>query len=123
MSQIKDMPELNWTEEARREIKLSGKELLRQCDVAYRIGDLAVVGLFYTSYTAPPWMIFALAEGITVTDLLDFRRLALLIPPGTQTAIRSDFKDGLRFAKLYGFTDTGHRYTFGDDTFSLFRRK
>ena len=109
MKEIKEIPDLAWTEQARREIALTGQALLDQSDFAWVIGNLAICGLLYRNFLNPPWFWFALTEGITIRDLIDFRRLKELIPQGALTAVDESFGEGMRFARLYGFEDTGLR--------------
>ena len=118
MNPIEALPDFNWNEIAEREIKMTGPELLAQSDFAWSIGSVAVCGLIYRTLTSPPWFWFALSVGVTFRDLIDFRRLATLIPKGTTTAISEDFPLAKRFAEFYGFVNTGHAY----DGYMIYRR-
>lgn len=107
MNPIKELPNLPWSETARKQIMETGPDLVAASDVAYRIGDIAAVGLIYESYTSPPWFWFALAEGVTMRHLLDFTRLKDRIPYGALTGVDADNKTELRFAEFYGFKRLG----------------
>jgi hypothetical protein len=123
MSPIKALPSLDWSDTAFREITLTGDELVQQSDCAYRLGNIGVCGLIYRSYLSPPWLWFALTKGVSVGDLLDFkRRLEALIPHGTLTGIRADFKSGIRFARFYGFVATGAIASHGGYDYEIYRR-
>jgi len=101
---------------------MTGDELLRQSDFMWRLGDVAICGLVYSTFTSPPWMWFALAKGVTLRDLIDFRRLAELIPPGTTTGVRADLPVPIRFAEFYGFKPTGAVHEHEGHEFKIFRR-
>jgi hypothetical protein len=80
MSPIDNLPNLDWNEIAQQEIIITGANLVAQSDFAYQIGRVAIAGLIYHSYVAPPWFWFALAKGVTLRDLIDFRALREEIP-------------------------------------------
>lgn len=122
MTPIKDLPNLEWSDFARQEIIVAGEELVAQSDFAYQIGRVAIAGLIYTSYTAPPWFWFALAKGVTIKDLFDFRALREEIPRGTLTAVNAAWPEAIKFAKLYGFEDTGKSRVVESKTYKIFRR-
>ena len=85
---------------------MTGEELLAQSDFMWRVGEVAICGLIYQTFTSPPWFWFALAKNVTFRDLIDFRRLATLIPLGTYTAIQANLPLAKRFAEFYGFKST-----------------
>lgn len=120
---IKELPKFNWLEHSKREIALTGVDLLFQTTFMWKVGNVAVVGFIYSNLLAPPWMWFALAKGITIGDLVDFRRLTKLIPSGTLTGIQADYKLGIRFAKIYEFEDTEHLREYAGIDYKLFRKK
>lgn len=122
MNRIDKLPPLNWTDTAREEIAISGASLVEQSDFAYQIGTFAVAGLVYTSYTSPPIFWFALAKGVGLRQLIDFRRLKEEIPVGAVTYIRADRPKAIRFAEFYGFEFTGFSVVVSDVTYNLFRR-
>lgn len=123
MSPISALPPLDWSDTAFQEIELTGDQLVQQSDCAYRLGNIGVCGLIYSSYTAPPWLWFALAKDVRVGDLLDFkRRLEALIPQGTLTGIHADFKSGIRFAEFYGFEPTGQVAPHGGHDYIIYRK-
>lgn len=104
---VTGLPDWNWTKHCKEEIfSENAQELIDMSDFIWRIGNVAVAGFVYHSYTAPPWMWFVLAEGVSISDLVDFRRLTRNIPQGTVTAVAADFPVALRFAKLYEFVET-----------------
>lgn len=105
--EINELPSFDWSDLARLEMQEHGLDLIRQTDRMWRVGNVAVCGLIWSSFYQPPWMWFALGKGVTVRELLDFRGLARLIPAGTTTGVRKDQKGALRFAELYGFCPTG----------------
>lgn len=126
MNQIKIievLPEWDWTEHCGKEIQLNGVDLIRSTDYIYQIGNCAVVGFNYYSFASPPWMWFVLSKGVTVGDLLDFRRINQLIPRGTLTGIAEDFSLGVRFAELFGFEATGENGSYAGVGYKIFRRK
>lgn len=122
MKMIKNLPALDWNEIAQNEIIVTGANLVEQSDVAYQIGRVAIAGLIYQSYTSPPWFWFALAKGVTLRDLIDFRRYREEIPEGALTAIREDRAEATRFAEFYGFEDTGGLRIFNGLRYKIFRR-
>lgn len=122
MSPIDKLPALDWNEIARQEIIITGADLVSRSDFAYQIGRVAIAGLIYHSYVSPPWFWFALAKGVTVRDLLDFRAMREQIPAGALTAINEEWPNAIRFAELYGFEDTGERRLYGDKPYMIYRR-
>lgn len=122
MNPIDSLPNLDWNEIARQEIILTGANLVAQSDFAYQIGRVAIAGLIYQSYTAPPWFWFALAKGVTLRDLIDFRALREQIPAGALTAVHEGWPNAVRFAELYGFTYTGRDQLCGDKLYKIYRR-
>ena len=119
---IKELPKLNWSIKAREEIVITGEDLIDHSTFAWQVGEVLIVGFIYTTLLSPPWMWFALAEGVTIRDLIDFRRLTEYIPLGTTTAVDADFAEGIRFAKLYKFEDTGETRQHGEKIYKIFRR-
>lgn len=123
IERITELPDWDWSAHSAEEIRLSGEELVKQTDVVWKIGDVAVCGFMYYSFVQPPWLWFVLAKNISIGDLIDFRRLCSRIPQGTLTAIRVGYEKGVKFAKLYGFQETSQR-TFSDGyEYILYRRK
>ncbi len=104
---IQDLPAFDWSDLAQLEMQETGLELIRQTDRMWRVGSVAVVGFIWSSFYQPPWMWFALARGVTLRDLIDFRRLTAQIPSGTLTGVRQGHKEARRFAEFYGFDYTG----------------
>lgn len=119
---VTGLPKWQWKENSKREIFMTGEELVGSSDFVWRVGNVAVVGFIHSSYLTPPWMWFLLANKVTIADLVDFRRLALMIPKGTLTAVAVDFKVGLRFAKLYGFVETDEEINYADRTYRVMRK-
>jgi hypothetical protein len=114
---ITGLPDWQWKPHSKKEISLTGQKLVEMSDFVWRIGQVAIAGFIHHTYTSPPWMWFVLAEKVTLADLIDFRRLAEQIPPGTLTAVDVDFPLALRFARLYNFVEIdeiierhGHKY-------------
>lgn len=122
MKAIKTLPDLPWTPHAREEIVVTGASLIEASDVAYVIGSVAIAGLIYTSFTSPPWFWFGLTKNAKLRDLIDFRALREQIPQGAQTAVRSDFAAGHRFASFYGFSRTGAVREHAGNTYDVYRR-
>lgn len=123
MTPIDKLPELQWNDIALEEM-LAGEtdDLVATSEVAYRVGNLAVAGLIYHTFLQPPWFWFALAKGVTIRDLLDFRRLKERIPHGALTAVNIKHHEAIRFAELYGFERTGKMEVHNDKTYLIFRR-
>lgn len=122
MNPIDTIPTLNWMDHARDEIALEGEELLHRSDFAWKLGEVAICGLIYSTFTSPPWLWFALAKDVTLRDLIDFRRLSRFIPKGTLTGVRADLKEAIRFAEFYGFEATGSVRYHGGWKYKIFRR-
>lgn len=122
MNPIDKLPDLDWNEIASKEIILTGENLVAQSDFAYQIGRVAIAGLIYHSYLAPPWFWFALAKGVTMRDLIDFRALREQIPAGALTAVNPEWPNAVRFAEFYGFDDTGRRSLAGEKPYMIYRR-
>jgi hypothetical protein len=117
-----NLPDWQWKENSVREILITGEDLLETSDFVWQIGQVCVVGFIYSSLLSAPWMWFLLADKVTVADLVDFRRLAQMIPKGTMTAVGADFAVGLRFAKLYGFQETGEEIPYADRVYRVMRK-
>lgn len=123
MTPIEKLPPLNWTDNSAYEIRAVGADkLFSQSDLAWRLGDLLVVGLIYSSFTSPPWMWFALSKNVKFRDLIDFRRIKDYIPTGTLTAVARDFAVAHRFAKFYGFEPTTMLREYQDREYIIYRR-
>lgn len=122
MKMIDGLPDLDWNEIAEQEIIVAGADLVARSDFAYQIGRVAIAGLIYQSYTAPPWFWFALAKGVTLRDLIDFRALREEIPCGALTAICEEWPNAVRFAEFYGFENTGEERLYGDKLYMIYRR-
>lgn len=123
MSPIEKLPELDWSDHAKQEVlATNADELVARSDFAWRIGHVAIVGLIYHSLTSPPWMWFALARGVTLRDLIDFRRMQTMIPPGTLVAVNEAFEQGIRFAKFYGFVATDAVHEHNGNNYRVYRR-
>lgn len=123
IEQIFALPEWEWLDHSAAEIHLAEvDEVLDATDFIWRVGSCAVVGFVYHNYLVPPWMWFALAKHVNLGHLLDFRRLKRFIPAGTLTGVQSNFELGQRFAKLYGFEDTGEVLHARGLAYNLFRR-
>lgn len=122
MTPIKGLPDLDWNDIARQEIIVTGANLVAQSDFAYQIGRVAIAGLIYHSYVSPPWFWFALAKGVTLRDLIDFRALREQIPHGALTAINEEWSSAVRFAEFYGFEDTSERRLYGGKLHRIYRR-
>lgn len=122
MTPIDSLPNLDWNEIARREIIITGANLIAQSDFAFQIGRVAIAGLIYHNYLSPPWFWFALAKGVTMRDLIDFRKLRDEIPQGAMTAVCVDWPHAIRFAEFYGFVYTGEERIYDGKTYKMYRR-
>lgn len=122
MNPIERLPDLDWNEIARQEIIVTGADLVAKSDFAFQIGRVAIAGLIYHSYVSPPWFWFALAKGVTIRDLIDFRALREEIPKGSLTAICEEWPNAVRFARFYGFENTGEERSYGDKLYKIYRR-
>lgn len=107
IKQIRKLPDFDWMDIARFEMLEAAGEVVSASDTMWQLGNAAVCGFVWNSFTSPPWMWFALSKGVTMKDLVDFRRMACRIPRGTLTAVKDDFEVGAKFAKFYGFKPTG----------------
>jgi hypothetical protein len=120
---ITGLPDWHWKPNSQREITMNGIDLVKETDFIWRIGNVAVAGFIHASFLSPPWMWFVLAENVTIADLIDFRRLAQLrIPKGTLTCVGADFEVGLKFAKIYGFAETGGEVIYSDRQYKIMRK-
>lgn len=120
---IINLPDLKWTSHCQKEIEMTGEELVESSDFVWRIGNVASVGFVYDSLLSPPWMWFLLAESVTLGDLIDFRRLSIGIPKGTLTSVEEGNELTLRFAKIYGFEDTGEVLDYKGTPYRIMRKK
>lgn len=116
------LPDWRWKEHSQNEILMTGRQLVDLSDFVWRIGNVAIAGFMHHSYTSPPWMWFVLAENVKIADLIDFRRLSLLIPKGTLTAVDASFAVAIKFAKIYGFVETGEELQGYDKPYNLMRK-
>lgn len=108
MKEINRLPDLDWTDRAQRQIEAAGGDaIIGMSQAAYRLGNAGVIGLIYGSLLSPPWLWFALARSVTMRDLIDFRRIQHLIPQGTLVAVEEADEVAYRFAKFFGFEETG----------------
>src|ERR1017187_7952876 len=123
IERVKDLPDLNWSVQGAKELALSGTDVIKQTDVIWRIGDAAVCGFIYLSLVNPPWLWFILADKIHLSDLIDLRRLCERIPKGTLTAVEEGFKEGVKFATLYGFEKTEETAERNEVVYNIYRRK
>lgn len=124
MNRIDKMPNLDWADHSASEIaRERGDVLIKSSDVALQIGDVAIGGLIYHTLTSPPWLWFALAKGVTLRDLIDFRRMQTVIPVGTLTAVSDEHTNAKRFAVLYGFEETGETHLREGIVYRVYRKK
>lgn len=119
---ITGLPNWHWKENSEQEISMTGEDLVETSDFVWRVGNVAVIGFIYSSYLAPPWMWFLLADKVTISDLVDFRRLTRAIPKGTLTAVGAEFALGLRFARLYEFQETGEEIEHTGRKYRIMRK-
>ena len=123
MIPISELPNLPWTENTRAEIEKAGADaLFAHTDIAWQFGNILVVGLCYNSFVQAPWLWFALTKNVKFKDLIDFRHFQTMIPVGTITAVAEDFTVGHRFAKFYGFENTGEAYDVTGRSYLLYRK-
>lgn len=120
MTPINSIPNFDWNDLARRNIERS-QGLVEESHVAYSIGNIGIAGLIYSNFLQPPWFWFALARGVTLRHLLDFRRLKERIPLGSLTAVDTASEDAVKFARVFGFVNTGQPYA-DEETIKIFRR-
>lgn len=122
---IANLPDLDWSDIAQREMLdvQTREELIDKSQFMWQLGDVAVCGFVYRTFTNPPWMWFALARGVTLRHLIDFRALAMQIPKGTLTTVRSDFRVGHRFAQFYGFENLTDTVLHEDIMYTLYRKE
>lgn len=124
MKAINQLPDLDWSDRAARQIAATGGDMLvRMSQVAYRLGNAAVIGLVYQSFFSPPWLWFALAKNVTLRDLIDFRRLQDRIPRGALTAIEDGDEVAFRFASFFGFADSGQSVEDNGILFVIMRKQ
>lgn len=123
IEQVHKLPDWDWMPKSEQEMMLTGQGIIDQTDMMWTVGNVAVVGFIYRSMLSPPWMWFALSRRVGIADLIDFRRLTMEIPKGTTTAVDAEFKTGLRFAKLYGFEETGEVVQHFERNYKIMRRK
>lgn len=125
MSQIElvtGLPDWRWTEHSANEIAMTGMQLVEASDFVWKIGQVAIAGFVHRTLLGPPWMWFVLADNITIADLIDFRRLSLLIQKGTMTAVQADHAVSVKFAKVYGFEETGDEQEHFGRIYKLMRK-
>lgn len=123
MKEIKALPELEWCARAKKQMnETDPAALLATSQVAYQIGNAAIVGLIYTSMLGPPWLWFALADNVSFGDLIDLRRAQEKIPKGTLTSVELGDEIAIRFATFYGFRPTGQKHKNGDSVFAIMRK-
>ncbi len=122
MNPIEELPNFSWSRHSRDEIAITGPALIAASDFAVSLGEVAIAGLIYNSFTSPPWFWFALTESVSFRDLIDFRALREYIPQGSLTAVREDFLPGHRFAKFYGFSPTDRFQEHLGKVYCIYRR-
>jgi len=122
IKEITDLPPLNWSDQAKAEMQVFGCKPPAGTALAWQLGEYAVCGLVYTSFTSPPWFWFALADGVGLRQLIDFRRLVAYLPRGTATAVMEDFEEGRRFAEVYGFMKTDQVVNTGGLVYRIYKR-
>ena len=119
---ISSLPNWKWKANSELELGLADPRLIASSDFIWRVGNVAVVGFMHESFISPPWMWFLLADNVRLADLIDFRRLALMIPKGTLTAVAKDFEVGLRFAKVYDFVEMDEEVVDSGRHYKLMRK-
>lgn len=122
MNRIDRLPDFDWSDRAKRQIETFGADLVKESNFAFAIGNVAVAGLIYVSFTEKPWFWFALARNVRFRDLIDLRRLQENIPPGSRTAVEAEDAVAIRFAKYYGFRETGGSFTHNNVDYVLMRK-
>jgi hypothetical protein len=122
MTPISSLPDFDWNEIARREISMTGEELISQSTVAFKVQNVAAGGLIYHNFMTPPWFWFILARNVTMRHLIDFRRHKEHIPVGALTAVDEDEPLARRFAVFYGFEPTEELRSYHGHQYRIFRR-
>lgn len=124
MTPIDRLPPLDWSDIAREQIALEpdADALVQRSTVAVRIRDVLSAGLVYENLVSPPWFWFLLAKGVTLRDLIDFRRLRDEIPEGALTGVVADDQAAIRFAEFYGFVPTGESVDYAGRVLKIYRR-
>ena len=123
IKQITSLPSLEWSPIAQIEMEENGFAFLDKTDVMWQVGDVAVCGFTWHTFFQPPWMWFALARGVTMRHLIDFRRIAKQIPHHTLTAVREDNEIAHRFATFYGFVPLGNQLVTDKASYTLYRKE
>lgn len=123
IKQVTELPRLDWTDQALFEMAQAGVDVIARSQFMVQLGNACVAGLIYLSYTSPPWFWFALAKGVTIRDLIDFRGASQRIPWGAHTAVREDYTEGRRFAEFYHFVPTGEGFVSNEINYLLYRKE
>lgn len=100
MIRINSIPDLDWTEHAREEIA-ANPWLVARSEVAVRVDDALIAGLYYPVLCGPPWFWLAVTKGLRVRALF---ALVELLPPNCYTMVKQGWRVGDRFARFFGFT-------------------
>lgn len=123
IKEVRDLPELDWTDHAVLEMMQDGLDLLNFTNVMFQVGDACICGLIYNTFTSPPWFWFALAKGTKIRDLIDFRAASEKIPWGALTAVQDNYRIGKRFAEFYGFVPLNEKVVHGDRVYHIYRKE
>ena len=123
IKEIRELPELDWSDQALIEIGNAGADVLAKSQLILQLGNVCIAGLIYGSFTSPPWFWFALARNVGIRDLIDFRGASQRIPWGARTAIREDYEAAHRFARFYHFVPINEIVEYLGVPYVLYRKE
>lgn len=129
IERIETLPELDWSEQAAKELETS-KAYLRETEgveLQLVVGAFVfgVVGISYATLLGRPWVWFLGSrslENITRFELKQLQEAAELLPRMAYTAVEKSFVAGLRFAEFLGFVPSGNEIIVGDITYLEYER-
>jgi len=114
IERVGKIPQLLWTQYSSKEFSEQDVGLIEeQSDFIWVVSldvPVAVAGLIYPSLINPPWLWFLLTHDFTSRQLSAFKfftKLMHYVPKGTLTGVDLEFDPGFKFAKFFGFEDTG----------------
>ena len=119
---VEQLPDFDWSEQALFELDRYGDAFLAKASSIYKLGTFGVLGLNYSSFLSAPWLWFMLAKNPDWQSLKDLRKECHRVPKGCLTVVEDGYTTGERFARFFGFEQTGNSFVIKGLTYNEFRR-
>jgi hypothetical protein len=126
IDRIWDIPDCSWAEKSGTEYHPEiARELVLRSQVMWQICSndeiLAVAGLLRYSLVTPPWAWFLFTWNFA-EHLQTFRVIMREVDYPVMTLVEDGYKEGMRFAKVFGWRATGEQVEQLGKLYNVMRR-